>query len=219
MDYKQKYKDALERARKYLYDTNKNMSTEFFEATERAFVEIFPELANSEDIRKFLIDFIKVCKWTEKRDQEWPLREDVISWLENQGEQKTTDKEQTNKNLQDNDFRRMFEQKPTDESTTELSKDIKVGDWVETCKLYPGIIQAVDEDFVEVFYPQYAFNEKENPNKTYCGGSQCSITHCGVHKITPEYAIKLMSMKEEDLISLWESSETIDEYNQKVLSL
>ena len=59
--------------------------------------EIFPELKESEDekIRNFLIDFIKVCGWTEKKDQGWPLREECIAWLEKQGAQKPADKEYT----------------------------------------------------------------------------------------------------------------------------
>ena len=74
MDYEKKYKEALERAKEW-------------EGNPAAVEYIFPELTESKDekIRKFLIDFIKACKWTEKKDQEWPLREDVISWLEKQG--------------------------------------------------------------------------------------------------------------------------------------
>lgn len=57
---------------------------------------LFPELKESEDerIRNFLIDFIKVCGWTEKKDQGWPLREDCIAWLEKQGEKKLLNNEQ-----------------------------------------------------------------------------------------------------------------------------
>jgi hypothetical protein len=46
---------------------------------------LFPELKESDErIRNFLIDFIKVCGWTEKKDQGWPLREECIAWLEKQ---------------------------------------------------------------------------------------------------------------------------------------
>lgn len=81
--------------------------------------------------------------------------------------------------------------------------DYEVGDWVETCHMLPGIVQEIDieHDDVVVFYPHYAF---EAPGK-YCGGSCCSINHCGVHKITPEYAIKLLSIGEERLKELWSS--------------
>ena len=58
--------------------------------------KLFPELKESEDerIRNFLIDFIKVCGWTEKKDQGWPLREECIAWLEKQGEKKLLNNEQ-----------------------------------------------------------------------------------------------------------------------------
>ena len=62
-----------------------------FVFTEGLFEHIFPELKESEDerIRNFLIDFIKVCGWTEKKDQGWPLRKECIAWLEKQGKKKT----------------------------------------------------------------------------------------------------------------------------------
>ena len=62
------------------------------------------------------------------------------------------------------------------------------------------------EDEVEVFYPHYALSEKQNPNFTYNGGSYCSVKHCGVHKITPQYACKLMSIGEERLSKLWDKA-------------
>ena len=87
MDIQEKanaYDEALERARKVLntpYIAHWDKHKELIE-------HIFPELAESkgEKIRNFLIDFIKVCGWTEKEDQGWPLREDVIALLEKQGE-------------------------------------------------------------------------------------------------------------------------------------
>ena len=76
--------------------------------------------------------------------------------------------------------------------------DLKVGDWVETCNMLPGIVQKIDGDDVEIFYPHYAF---KYPGEYY-GGSLCSIEHCGVHKIAPEYAIALMALGEERLLEL-----------------
>lgn len=79
--------------------------------------------------------------------------------------------------------------------------DYKIGDWVETCHMTPAIVQEInmDSDEVVVFYPYYAFK-----NTPYCGGSCCSISNCGVHKITPEYACKLMAIGYEGLKKLWE---------------
>lgn len=121
MDYKEKYQQALERAKKYLYDTNKRMSTEFFEATERAFCEVFPELAKFEDerIKKELVDFIK--RWKEKANDFtsaralWTSDEEkcdkYLAWLEKQSEKKLVERfDYSNANIQQKDY---AEQKPT----------------------------------------------------------------------------------------------------------
>ena len=63
--------------------------------------------------------------------------------------------------------------------------DIKLGDWVETCKMLPGIVRSIKEDDIEVAYPEQSL---EVPTLL---GSICSIHHCGVHKINPEWAIIL----------------------------
>lgn len=87
--------------------------------------------------------------------------------------------------------------------------DYEVGDWVETCNMLPGIVEKIDVkgDDVEVFYPHYALNPKYYP---YKGGSHCSIVHCGVHKITPQYASMLLAIGEEKLKELWADEETKD---------
>jgi len=92
--------------------------------------------------------------------------------------------------------------------------DYEIGDWVETCNMLPGIVQNVNisydkegdyfHDEVEIFYPHYAFNEKYEHK--YNGGSHCSVVHCGVHRISPEYACKLMALGEERLKNLWEKA-------------
>jgi len=80
MDYKEKYEQALERAKK-LYEQG---------TITESLGYVFPELQESKDerIRNFLIDFIKICTWTEKKDQGWPSREDCLAWLEKQSEKK-----------------------------------------------------------------------------------------------------------------------------------
>jgi len=77
------YDKAIERAKKvHKYSSDL--------AEIKRMEEIFPELnwGDDERIRKFLIDFIKVCRWSDKEDQGWPSKEDCIVWLEKQGEQK-----------------------------------------------------------------------------------------------------------------------------------
>lgn len=83
MNYEKKYKEALERAKK-LYEQG---------TITESLGYVFPELKEGEDerIRNFLIDFIKVCTWTEKKDQGWPSREDCLAWLEKQGENNKLD--------------------------------------------------------------------------------------------------------------------------------
>lgn len=85
MNYEKKYKKALE--------WMQSLYSGLHGATKEDAEHYFPELKESEDerIRNFLIDFIKVCTWTEKKDQGWPSREDCLAWLEKQGENKPTD--------------------------------------------------------------------------------------------------------------------------------
>lgn len=73
MDYKEKYKEALERA-KYALTTDMDNSGHW------AVNYIFPELKESEDerIRKELIEFIK---------SRGGFKQEYIAWLEKQGEQ------------------------------------------------------------------------------------------------------------------------------------
>lgn len=79
--------------------------------------------------------------------------------------------------------------------------DYKIGDWVETCHMLPGIVQKIDVENDEVLV--FSFDHViKHPGK-YCGGSSCSVDHCGVHKISQEYAMKLLSIGEEHLKELW----------------
>lgn len=80
--------------------------------------------------------------------------------------------------------------------------DYKVGDWVETCHMLPGIVQEIDESNDEVLV--FSFDHAINHPGEYCGGSSCSIEHCGVHKITQEYALKLLSIGDKRLRELWD---------------
>lgn len=77
----------------------------------------------------------------------------------------------------------------------------KVGDWVETCQMMPGIVQEIDidQDNVKIFYPHY----KEKLHD-YVGGSCCSIKHCGVHKIDESLANMMLYIGEERLTRLWQ---------------
>lgn len=91
--------------------------------------------------------------------------------------------------------------------------DYKVGDWVETCNMLPGIVQEINNyydnrklqqcfvDDVVIFYPHETIN-----NDNYQGGTCCSILNCGVHKISQEYAKILFSIGREMLEKLWSTT-------------
>lgn len=83
MDYKEKYQQALERAKQGIKDCGDN------EGRKKMIYNIFPSLAENEDerIREAIIQFLKVClgindKYPKEYSSE-SLRE-MISWLEEQ---------------------------------------------------------------------------------------------------------------------------------------
>ena len=80
MDYKQKYEQALERAKII------NPGTADYEVA----VKIFPEIEENEDekMRKQLLNWFKDCSWDIIDDGNLK-REDIIAWLEKQGELNT----------------------------------------------------------------------------------------------------------------------------------
>lgn len=89
--------------------------------------------------------------------------------------------------------------------------DYEVGDWVETCNMMPAIVQKIEnyydykrmyfEDTVTLYYPNRALY-LDNPEE-YTGGGMCSITNCGVHKISEEYAKILLIIGSAELSELW----------------
>ena len=86
MNYEEKHKEDLEAAKGWLVIAKENNNKIAIQILEK----FFPELKESEDekIRNFLIGFIKACRWAEKEDQGWPSKEEILSWIEKQGEQK-----------------------------------------------------------------------------------------------------------------------------------
>lgn len=81
MNYEQKYKEALERAKDYIEKQNPPVSILY---------EIFPELKESEDekIRKWLICGMNALKEQKKETFATIPIDDAIAWLEKQSEQK-----------------------------------------------------------------------------------------------------------------------------------
>ena len=101
-----------------------------------------------------------------------------------------------------------------------MNEELKIGDLVETCQMHPGFITSINGDSVEVFIPT-RLNDY-----TSIYGCHHSIEHCGVHKISTEYAMMLFSFTEEELKKLYEINrcknweETVRfEYNKKLKKL
>ncbi len=79
------------------------------------------------------------------------------------------------------------------------SQRINIGELVETCQMLPGIVTEVNGDDVTIF--TIGKHTKED------GLGIChSIKHCGVHKITDSYAIKLLEIGEKKLNKLFEKN-------------
>ena len=85
MDYEKAYKEAIERLKGLIEGTREDRCV----ITEEDIIDIFPELAESEDER--------IRKWLEETIEAMPdnsidfrdvRRIDVLHWLEKQGEQK-----------------------------------------------------------------------------------------------------------------------------------
>lgn len=82
MDYEKKYKEALERARKWYNDSHITIGL------KGNLKDIFPELAEPDDerIRKILIDYFDDANKSDENPlQSYGIQTDeVIAWLENQ---------------------------------------------------------------------------------------------------------------------------------------
>ena len=97
MDYEEKYKEALERARKLQKTCDNTAVIGWCEY-------IFPELKESENekIRKALIEMVHDTTYDELWVDYNVHKEEALAWLEKQGEQKSFDYE--NANIQQKDF-------------------------------------------------------------------------------------------------------------------
>ena len=91
MDYKKSYNEALERAKAIYQDKYK---PETAATIAEVLQNVFPELVESEDerMRKRLLNLFKGCPW-DSIDDGMLKRDDIINWLEKQGEQKGSAKE------------------------------------------------------------------------------------------------------------------------------
>lgn len=90
-DYEKLYKEAIERAKEFMTNKGVALNADAFRTAKELTETIFPELKESEDekIRKVQLDY-----WRSNGSKEWqgvPVQE-IIAWLEKQGDQKPIDK-------------------------------------------------------------------------------------------------------------------------------
>ena len=91
-DYEKKYKEALDKIQEALAPKE---GCDISGLTRRCIEDIFPELKESEDerIRKVLVDFFKNYKTQEELGIKTFFgikTNDILAWLEKQGEKKST---------------------------------------------------------------------------------------------------------------------------------
>ena len=80
--------------------------------------------------------------------------------------------------------------------------EFKIGDIIERCSLMPAIIQKIEGDNIEAYDFGYV-------SKDYNGHSCCSKTHCGIIKITPEFALILLALGKDRLSEIYKSLDEI----------
>lgn len=142
MSYEKKYKEAL----KWM----QSLYSGLHGATKEEAEKYFPELKESEDerIRNFLIDFIKICTWTEKKDQGWPSREDCLTWLEKQ-----VDKDKLICEL--GEYKVKYTQKVLQEdlnknTESQSQSKFKVGNWIANGGANPCYVKSIFGDYYEL---------------------------------------------------------------------
>lgn len=125
MDYKKKYKEALERVKNIR--TGKCETTFVF--TEGLFEHIFPELAESKDER-IRRELIKETKGSEERLFETVTNEEFIAWLEKQGQVKESPISQhENKTCKENDDSLTSEDEKIRGAIIDHLKDNNLTEW------------------------------------------------------------------------------------------
>lgn len=83
-------------------------------------------------------------------------------------------------------------------------KNIVVGDIVERCDLLPATVTRIENDNVDML-PFLS-------NQECC----CSLSHCGLRKITKEFAAILLKIGKKRLAELWQNTRSYEEYDKQI---
>lgn len=89
-----------------------------------------------------------------------------------------------------------------------MSEELKIGDYVEHCSLMPGVLMAIDGDEVEIrLLKDVDYNGKDF--------SCCSISNCGVRKLTYEQVKMALFLGNEKLGDIYQSVDGDDDSQLK----
>lgn len=89
-----------------------------------------------------------------------------------------------------------------------MRKDIIIGDIVETCSLMPGIVMSIKGDDIYVRMLDIDEYNSGNPDSF----ANCSLSHCGIVKLTAKEALIRLFLGKESLGELWRKSSSYEEY-------
>jgi hypothetical protein len=92
------------------------------------------------------------------------------------------------------------------------NKEIKIGDIVETCSLMPGIVMNIIKD--DIFVRMLDVDEYSGQ-----GYANCSLSHCGIVKLTSDEAIKRLIIGKEFLSVMWKQSSSYEDYIARLNNL
>jgi hypothetical protein len=96
-----------------------------------------------------------------------------------------------------------------------MKEPVKVGDLVETCSLMPGVVMTVDGDDIGVRMLHHTNEETPFPSHSTRGEmifSQCSLSHCGIVKLTPQQVINRLVLGREGLEKIWGEVTDVSDY-------
>jgi hypothetical protein len=93
-----------------------------------------------------------------------------------------------------------------------MSKEIKIGDLVETCSLMPGVVMKINGRDIEA---RMLDIDEYKTNDYAC----CSLDHCGIIKLTAEQAKQRLILGKEKLTEIWRREgewETFEDYQKLI---
>jgi hypothetical protein len=89
-----------------------------------------------------------------------------------------------------------------------MRKDIKIGDIVENCSLMPGIVMDIKGNDIYI----RRLDVDQYNSSDYLSFSNCSLTNCGIVKITSKQAIQRLVLGMERLRELWDKNGSYNKY-------